>query len=459
MEQASLSGMKIARSEVHFVGIGGIGMSGLAELLKNMGADVTGSDLHESPNTQRLRALGIPVAVGHASDNIKNPDVVVYSSAVPMENPEIQRARALKIPIIPRAEVLAEVMRLKRGIAVGGTHGKTTTTSMIASILINARLDPTVVVGGRLDLIKSNSLLGQGEWLVAEADESDGSFLHLTPEIAVVTNIDDDHMEHFKSGEALENAFLDFASRAPFYGLTVACGDDPRVRRVFENFNKRILFYGFESHNDLQLRGEKTRYEILSKGRLLGRFDLNIPGRHNALNAAAAVAVSLEIGLDFAACAAGLSLFVGVDRRFHWKGEARGVKVYDDYGHHPTEIAAVLQAFREKFPENKIKILFQPHRYTRTKTSWKEFLTCFGGADEVFVTDIYPAGEKPIAQVDSERLAKEIRHSKVRYVGSSKSSLAKIQETLQSGDVLVTLGAGDIWKVGMEFLAEFSGGL
>ncbi len=449
--------MKIARSKVHFIGIGGIGMSGLAELLKNMGAVVTGSDMTDSQNTQRLKSLGIQVFIGHAMENIQQPDVVVYSSAVPKENPEIKRAKVLKIPIIPRAEVLAEVMRLKRGIAVGGTHGKTTTTSMIASILIHGRMDPTIVVGGRLDLIKSNSLLGQGDWLVAEADESDGSFLRLTPDIAVVTNIDNDHMEHFKTSENLDSAFIDFASRTPFYGLTIACGDDARVRRVFQDFNKRILYYGFDSKNDLVIRGEKTRYDVLSKGKLLGRFDLNLPGRHNALNAAAAVAVAMEAGLDFQTCAAGLSLFVGVDRRFHWKGEAKGIKVYDDYGHHPTEIAAVLQAFREKFPENKIKVLFQPHRYSRTQTSWDDFLKCFNEADEVFVTDIYAAGEKPVPGIDGEKLAKQIKHPQVRFVGPSKTALGKIDKDLTDGDVLVTLGAGDIWKVGMEFLSEYSG--
>jgi len=447
--------MKIARSKVHFVGIGGIGMSGLAELLKNMGALVTGSDLSESQNTQRLKNLGIQIKVGHAAENLKNPDVVVYSSAVSKDNPEIKRAKELKIPIIPRAEVLSEVMRIKRGIAVGGTHGKTTTTSMIASILIHGKLDPTVVVGGRLDLIKSNSLLGQGEWLVAEADESDGSFLRLTPDVAVITNIDNDHMEYFKTSQNLEEAFLDFAYRTPFYGLTVACGDDARVKKVFQDFNKRILFYGFESHNDLQLRGEKTRYQLFSKGKLLGCFDLNIPGRHNALNAAAAIAVGLELGLDFQTCASGLSLFVGVDRRFHWKGEARGVKVYDDYGHHPTEIAAVLQAFREKFPENKIKVLFQPHRYTRTKTCWSDFLKCFDNADEVYISDIYPAGEAAIEGITSERLVKEIKHKSVHYIG--KFGLGKIEPNLNSGDVFVTLGAGDVWKAGMEFLAEYTG--
>lgn len=448
--------MKIARSRVHFIGIGGIGMSGLAELLKNMGAVVTGSDLHESTNTQRLKSLGIQVLTGHSIENIQNPDVVVYSSAVAKDNPEIKRARALKIPIIPRAEVLAEIMRLKRGIAVGGTHGKTTTTSMIASILIHGRLDPTVVVGGRLDLIKSNSVLGQGEWIVAEADESDGSFLRLAPEVAIITNIDNDHMEYFKNDETLESSFLDFSNRTPFYGLTIACGDDPRIQKVFQDYNKRILFYGFAPNNDYRLVGEKTRYELYFKAKSLGRFDLNIPGRHNALNAAAAIVAGLETGLDFATCSAGLSLFVGVDRRFHWKGEANGVKVYDDYGHHPTEIAAVLQAFREKFPTSKIKVLFQPHRYTRTRTSWADFLNCFDEADEVFITDIYPAGEKPIPGIDSQQLAKEIKNPNTHFIGPSKNSLSKVLPKLSSGDVFVTLGAGDIWKVGMEYLSEFT---
>ncbi|MEQ1876671.1 MAG: UDP-N-acetylmuramate--L-alanine ligase [Bdellovibrionia bacterium] len=449
--------MRLAKSKVHFVGVGGIGMSGLAELLHNMGATVSGSDLHDGANVQRLKQLGIKTVIGHGKANVTDADVVVYSSAVNFENPELSEARARRIPIIPRAEVLAEIMRLKRGIAVGGTHGKTTTTSMIATILIQGNFDPTVVVGGRLDLIKSNSFLGQGDWLVAEADESDGSFLKLSPEIAIVTNIDNDHMEFFKTDERLENAFLEFANRIPFYGVTVACGDDARIRKVFKNYNKNVYFYGFSENNDFRLVGEKGRYKLLKDKKEIGSFGLALPGRHNALNAASAIIASMEAGISFDDSAAALSSFLGVDRRFQLKGEAKGIRVYDDYGHHPTEVKAVLSAFREKFPDKRVVALFQPHRYTRSKFCWDDFCASFSEADLVYVMDIYSAGEAQIAGITGERMAAEIKGTKAAYVGDAAQAVRTVVQNLKDGDIFVTLGAGDVWKSGMNVLEILRG--
>ncbi|MGE3973015.1 MAG: UDP-N-acetylmuramate--L-alanine ligase [Bdellovibrionales bacterium] len=446
--------MRIAKSKVHFIGVGGIGMSGLAELLKNMGAEVSGSDMQENATTERLKNLGVKVFLGHDESHITNQNVVVYSSAVPLSNVEIIKAKKLKIPIIARAEVLAEVMRLKRGIAIAGTHGKTTTTSMVASVFLHGKLDPTVVVGGRLDLIKSNSFLGHGEWLIAEADESDGSFLKLSPEIVVVTNIDNDHMEHFKTMDNLKEAFSQFAARIPFYGLAVVCGDDSLAREVFAPFNKRIVYYGFDTQNDYVLKGEKSQYEVFSKGKKLGSFDLNLPGRHNALNAMASIAAGLEAGLPFEKCAAGLRMFHGVDRRFQWKGEVSGVDIFDDYGHHPTEIAAVLQAFKEKYTDRRLVVLFQPHRYTRTKTCWNQFLTSFELADKLYLSDIYSAGETPIEGYDIQRLVKEIKSPRAEHVGPVAQAHETIHRELKPQDVFVTLGAGDVWKVGMHLLKK-----
>jgi UDP-N-acetylmuramate--alanine ligase len=444
--------MKLAQSKVHFIGIGGIGMCGLAELLHNMGAQVTGSDLGENAQTTRLRGLGISIAVGHQAENVKDSEVVVYSSAVKSDNPEFRAARVAKIPLIPRAEALAEIMRLKRGIAVGGSHGKTTTTSMTAAIFLHANVQPTIVVGGRLDLIKSTALLGTGEWLVAEADESDGSFLKLSPEIAVITNIDNDHLDHYGSLENLKKAYFEFALRVPFYGLAIVCGDDPLIREVFAEFPKRIVYYGFDAQNDLQLRGQNGVYEVLQNGERLGEMHLQVPGRHNALNAAAALATGLEAGFSFAVCEKGLQNFVGVDRRFQFKGSVGGIDIYDDYGHHPTEVLAVLQAFREKFPNRRLVTVFQPHRYSRTELCWDQFLDCFKEADHVFLCDIYAAGEKSIAGVNSAELSKELRHKSSEYLPNSADRASQIRTQIKSGDVLITLGAGDVWKLGMEIL-------
>lgn len=451
--------MKLQTSRFHFVGIGGIGMCGLAEILHNMGAKVSGSDMGENANTERLKEMGVAVYKGHHAVQVGDADVVVYSSAIQFSNPEIAEARRRNIPLIPRAEALAEIMRLKRGVAVAGTHGKTTTTSMTSAIFLEAQLKPTIAVGGRFDLIKSTALLGDGPWLIAEADESDGSFSKLSPEIAIITNIDSDHMDHYKSFENLQRAFHDFALRVPFYGMTIACGDDPAIRQTFENFPKRITLYGFSEQNDLVIKGEKGQYQLFRRDQatgsqeLLGSFALSVPGKHNALNAVAAIAAGMMAGVDFATCAKGLARYQGVDRRFHFKGESKGVHVYDDYGHHPTEVRAALQAFREKFPDSRLVVYFQPHRYSRTEHCWHDFLTAFSQADVLLLGDIYPAGEAPIPGITSERMVQEIKHSHAQYFVRDGKAAQNIRTMLKSGDVFITLGAGDGWKLGMEVLA------
>ncbi|MBS1970119.1 MAG: UDP-N-acetylmuramate--L-alanine ligase [Bdellovibrionales bacterium] len=450
--------MRLEKTKFHFVGVGGIGMCGLAELLHNMGAIVSGSDLSENANTERLKEMGIKVYKGHAAANVGDADVVVYSSAVQNSNPEIADARAKQIPLIPRAEALAEIMRIKRGIAVAGTHGKTTTTSMTSAVFMEANLKPTIFVGGRFELIKSTALLGDGEWMVAEADESDGSFHKLSPEIAIITNIDSDHLDHFKTFENLQKSFYDFALRVPFYGATIICGDDPKVHALFENFPKRALFYGFEDKNDFILQGEQGKYSLFRRDyktgekTKMGDFGLKVPGRHNALNATAAILAGITAGVDFATCAKGLQRFEGVDRRFHFKGEKKGIRIYDDYGHHPTEVRAVLQAFREKYPDKRLVVYFQPHRYSRTQHCWHDFTTCFSQADQVLVTDIYPAGETPIPGINSEKLVEEMKHKQAEYFVRDTQSSDKILGRLQPGDVFITLGAGDGWKLGLEVL-------
>lgn len=444
--------MHLQKSKFHFVGIGGIGMCGLAELLHNMGAQVTGSDQAENANTDHLIKTGIKVYKGHQAQNVGDADVVVYSSAIKMDNPEMMQARAKQIPLIPRAEALAEIMRMKRGIAVAGTHGKTTTTSMVAAIFLHAKQNPTIVVGGRLDLIQSTALLGEGEWLIAEADESDGSFQKLSPELAIITNIDNDHMDYYKSFDNLQSAFQSFALKTPFYGAVIACGDDPSIRTLFEHFPKRIFYYGFNDTNDYIIKGSPGSYELYEGQKKLGYFHVQVPGKHNALNAVAAIISGLKAGLSFETCREGLLKFQGVDRRFHFKGQQKNIKVYDDYGHHPTEVRAVLQAFREKFPTNRLVVYFQPHRYSRTESCWNEFVTCFNQCDQLFLTDIYPAGEKPIPGINSEKLLQEIHHKSAVYLPKSSVLADAILKSLEPNDVFITLGAGDGWKLGLEIL-------
>lgn len=476
--------MQFWKSKFHFVGIGGIGMCGLAEILARGGAQVTGSDLSENANTERLKSLGVRIFVGHSASQVGDVDVVVYSSAISMDNPEMVAARQKKIPLIPRAEALAEMMRLKRGVAVGGTHGKTTTTGMVASVFMQAKAQPTIVIGGRLPTLQSTAQAGEGDWLIAEADESDGSFQKLTPEISIITNIDSDHLDYFKTFEALKAAFVSFGMKTAFYGSVIVCGDDPATRRLFENFPKRVWFYGFDPQNDFVVKRAGTGaaagtrvaagtevgegaangmsvYELHWHGRRVGEFQVAVPGKHNGLNATAAILAGMKAGFSFEVCRDGIAAFQGVDRRFQLKGEAKGISVYDDYGHHPTEIRATLEACRDRFPNRRIVVMFQPHRYSRTQFCWNEFLTCFSEADLLFVTDIYPAGEKPIAGVTGEALTESIKHPNKLFFGQvgkapagpSSLELAQcVNERLKPGDVFLTLGAGDGYKVGMQLL-------
>lgn len=447
--------MILSQSRFHFVGIGGIGMCGLAELLKNMGATVTGSDLSNNPQIESLQSKGVKVLIGHRIENLSGgrPDVVVYSGAVPSDNVELQFARRHRIPIIARAEALGEIMRLKRGVAVSGTHGKTTTTSMIASIFAAAGTDPTVIVGGRVKVFESTARLGQGEWMIAEADESDGSFHRLCPEISVITNIDNDHLDYFQSFENLQKAFLEFASRSPFYGHCIVYGDDPRTRELFKNFSKPLSFYGFGRSNDFFASGSKNIYDIFHQGEFLGPINLSLPGAHNALNALASIATSMAAGLPFEKCALGIKNFEGVDRRMQFLGQRDAILFYDDYGHHPTEIRATIQAFQEKYPQRRLVICFQPHRYSRTELCWKEFLTCFKGVHKLFILDIYAAGESPRGEISSQELCRKMvfpEEDARQYVGSDPVKVCSNQ--LQAGDVFVTLGAGSVYKLGPQIL-------
>ena len=433
----------------HFLGIGGIGVCGIAEMFLNEGAVVTGSDLSTNANTERLSSLGIRVFNKHDRLNIGDADVVVYSSAIKDSNPEVQEAKRRKIPLIPRGEALAELMKLKRGIAVAGTHGKTTTTSMLGGIFDYAKKFPTIYVGGRIKKLKSTVQIGAGEWLIAESDESDNSFNRLSPEIAIITNVDQDHLDFFKSSENLHLAFSQFGDRVPFYGSLIVCGDDIHIRKIFHGYQKRITYYGFEPNNDVQITGENGDYKMFREKVLLGNFALKVPGRHNALNASAAILTALEAGIDFKTITEGLFEFEGVERRFHFKGEKNEILIYDDYAHHPTEIKATLQAFREKYTKKRLVVLFQPHRYSRTQSCWYDFLKCFQDADLVFVSDVYPAGEAPIPNVSADLLAQKIEHPNCRY---ANSPLADVKAVLEKGDVFITLGAGDNWKVGIDLL-------
>ncbi len=440
-------------------------MSGIAELLANLGYDVSGSDAKRSDATARLEQLGVRVAIDHDARNVGAADVVVVSSAIRPENPELVEARGRKIPVIPRAEMLAELMRLKYGIAVAGAHGKTTTTSMIALILDGAGLDPTAVIGGRLSAFGSNARLGRGDYMVAEADESDRSFLKLSPSIAVITNIDREHMESYGTWENLQRAFVDFANKVPFYGAVIACAEDRPLREMFPRFTRRVMTYGFE---DADVTGDGTQLEAFAsrctvfhrgiEGRRgkLGELQLAVPGRHNVLNALGAVAVGLEVGVPFPRIARALAEFRGVERRFQTRGEVRGVMVVDDYGHHPTEISAVLAAARAGI-ERRIVAVFQPHRYTRTAQLMNEFGRAFEGADEIVLTDIYAAGESPLPGVTVEALADSVRRATsapVHVVKALDDVPAAVARLCRRGDLVITLGAGSIGATGDRILSE-----
>ncbi len=445
---------------VHFIGIGGIGMSGIAEILLTMGYPVSGSDLRPSPTTERLERLGATVYIGHAAENAAASDVVVTSSAVARDNPEVLEARARKIPIIMRAEMLAELMRLKYGIAVAGMHGKTTTTSMVAAVLAGGELDPTVVVGGRVDAMGSNARLGKSQYLVAEADESDRSFLRLSPIMAVVTNLDREHMEAYRDMRDVEDAFVEFMDEIPFYGAVTACIDNPALKAILPRVTPRVYTYGESPEADFRLRilraesGSHATFEVNFRGLVLGPFHLHVPGRHNLLNATAAVAIGVQLGLTPEAIATGLRSFRGVDRRFQTRGTARGVTVIDDYGHHPTEVRATLQAARE-CGYGRVLVLFQPHRYSRTRDLMDDFATAFGDADALQVLDIYAASEQPIEGITGETLAARIAEGgraqgggRVAYAPSVAEAVERLAADAREGDMILTLGAGSVSQAG-----------
>jgi UDP-N-acetylmuramate--alanine ligase len=463
---------------IHFIGIGGIGMSGIAEILLTMGYAVSGSDLRRSAVTERLAGMGATIYQGHAAANAAACDVVVTSSAVPANNPEVLEARARKIPVIQRAEMLAELMRLKYGIAVAGMHGKTTTTSMIAAVLGagggEGNLDPTVVVGGRVDALGSNARLGSSQYLVAEADESDRSFLKLSPVLAVVTNLDREHMDCYRDMADVEGAFVEFMDRVPFYGATTACVDNALLRGVLERVRRRVYTYGESAGADFRLQllekpagGPREdfghwRFEVNCRGVVLGPFTLHVPGRHNVLNATAAIAIGVQLGVSPEGIAAGLASFRGVDRRFQIRGVARGVTVVDDYGHHPTEILATLRAARDA-GYTRVHVLFQPHRYTRTRDLEPEFARAFADADTVRVLDIYAASEQPIPGVDAAGLVEAIQRTGtvsggVEYAETMAAGVEALAQAAREGDVILTLGAGSVSQAGAMLLQALTQG-
>jgi UDP-N-acetylmuramate--alanine ligase len=445
---------------IHFTGIGGIGMSGIAEVLHNLGYEVTGSDIRESETTTRLRELGIRIFIGHDEKNINDAHVVVTSSAVSITNPEVVAAKDRGVPVIPRAEMLAELGRLKYGILVAGAHGKTTTTSLIATILGEGGLDPTVVIGGKLKAMGSNARLGQGEFLVAEADESDGSFLKLSPTIAVITNIDREHMDYFGNIENIKAAFLEFINKIPFYGVAIVCKENEHTREIIPHIRRRVLTYGLSHDSDMYARsinhsGVRMSFEVMLKGESLGIFTLPVPGVHNVLNSLAAILTAMELQMPLEKIRSGLAGFSGIQRRFEFRGEAKEVRVFDDYGHHPVEVRAVLKAARECFSDRRLMVIFQPHRYTRTRDLMGDFALSFGAADKLYVTDIYAASETPIDGVSSEALIGKMRDvgfMNAVHISDRKEMVRKVLAELMPGDVVMTLGAGDVYKLGEEIL-------
>lgn len=449
---------------IHFVGIGGIGMSGIAEVLLNLGYRISGSDAKKSAITDRLETLGAKVFEGHNAANVNDAQVVVTSTAVRPDNPEVVEATRKQVPVIPRAEMLAELMRLKYGIAIAGSHGKTTTTSMVATVLDRAGVDPTIVVGGRVNTLGSNARLGRGDFMVVEADESDKSFLKLSPTIAVVTNIDLEHLDFYSGIEEIRDHFVQFVNKVPFYGSVIICLDDANIQMIIPQITRRVITYGMRAHaeiaaSDVQIERENfgSSFTVRRRGEELGRIKLNVPGEHNVCNALAAVAVALDLEVDFAKIAEGLEAFTGAGRRFEIKGQvpadSKGILVVDDYGHHPTEIRATLAA--AKTSGRRLVVLFQPHRYSRTAALRDEFARSFYDAEVVLLADIYAASEDPIPGVTAQALAEDIEkfgHRNVRYVGSVESGAQVLLDVAQPGDLVLTLGAGNVWRAGEEFL-------
>jgi len=438
---------------VHFVGVGGIGMSGLAEILRNLRFDVSGSDLKEGETTRRLARFGVRIDIGHRAENVMKADVVVYSSAINWANPELQRAKQLGIPVVSRAEMLAELMRVKYGVAIAGSHGKTTTTSLVATVLSAAGFDPTVVVGGRMAALGTNARLGEGDLLVAEADESDGSFLRLTPTIAVVTNIDPEHLDHYGTHERLKAAFLEFIEKVPFYGLAVLCLDHPDVQDLLPKIQRRHVTYGLSPQADyfareVSFEGTSVRFSAYRRGESLGQYHLRMPGVHNVLNTLAAIAVADELAVPFDVLRDSLSSFHGVARRFTVTATVNGVALVDDYGHHPAEIRATLAAARKAY-SGRIVVVFQPHRYSRTQSLFEEFTKAFNDCDLLVVIPVYPAGEKPIEGATGDRLAAAVTvhgHHAVHFLEDLSAAADFVAPQVRSGDVVIALGAGDVNK-------------
>jgi UDP-N-acetylmuramate--alanine ligase len=454
--------------QIHLVGIGGAGMSGIAEVLLTLGYKVTGSDLHASDTTRRIEELGGRVFIGHQESNVGEAQVVVISSAVSVQNPEVMVAKAKQIPVIPRAEMLAELMRLKFGVAIAGAHGKTTTTSMAANVLAQGGLDPTMVIGGKVNALGSHARLGRGDVLVAEADESDGSFLRLSPTIVAVTNLDREHLDHYGSMERINESFLEFINKVPFYGLAVLCSDDERLRALFPRIVKRYQTYGLREREgggpdfkatDISLKQWGAEFRANFRGRNLGPFRLAVPGIHNVSNALAAIAIGVELDVPVDLIRKALAAFTGVERRFHLRGEANGIMVVDDYGHHPTEIKATLAAAKQGWEDRRLVVLFQPHRYSRSRDCAEEFAHAFDQADLLFMTEIYAAGEQPIPGVSGAKLAESVRaagHPGVTFVAQKETLPDLVLPQLKPGDLVITLGAGDIWKAGTELLARLA---
>jgi UDP-N-acetylmuramate--alanine ligase len=450
--------MFVTSQHAHFIGIGGIGMSGIAEILLNMGFQVSGSDLRRGPVTDRLADLGATIYEGHQAANVAGATVVVTSSAVSPTNPEVVEARARKIPVIQRAEMLAELMRLKYGIAIAGMHGKTTTTTMVASVLAAGGLDPTVVVGGRVDALGSNAKLGTTQYLVAEADESDRSFLKLPPILAVVTNLDREHMDCYRDMDDVEHAYLAFMDKVPFYGAVTACIDNAALAAILPQVHRRVFTYGMAAEADYRLEFLEARagcflhFKVHAPSGEIGSFELHVPGRHNALNATAAVAIAHQLGLAPDKIAAGISSFRGVDRRFQIRGQERGVTVVDDYGHHPTEIRATLAAARE-YSHGRIHVVFQPHRYSRTRDLLDEFGGAFKDADTVIVLPIYAASEEPLPGITAELLTSKITSPAAQYASNFTAAIDAVAAAARDGDLIMTLGAGSVSQLGPQILA------
>lgn len=452
--------------KLHFVGVGGIGMSGLAEILVDQGFTVTGSDRAANDNTERLERLGVRVAVGHDARNVAaDVDVLVYSSAIPPDNPEVVIARERNIPVIRRAEMLAEVMRLKYGIGIAGTHGKTTTTSMVSLVLMEGGVDPTVIVGGRLHgLAGSNARMGKGDFIVVEADEYDRSFLSITPTIAVLTTLETDHLDCYRDLEDIKSAFIQFAAKVPFYGFVVLCLDEPALQDIMPKIKKKIITYGLNGQADLQAvdivhKQNRTRFMVLRSGAELGEIELQIPGRHNVQNALAAIAVGLSLDVPFAKVKTGIEKFTGVFRRWEVKADRQGITVVDDYAHHPTEIKATLAGVKAGW-RRRVICVFQPHLYSRTRDFYDDFGRSFFNADILVVTDVYPAREEPIQGVSGELIAnaaKVFGHKQVHYVPDKTAVPAFLMGIQQKGDIIITMGAGDIWKFGEQFIAALKG--